>query len=53
MILHGLTAATLPGGQGVIFFRASGENGGGAELWRSDGTEAGTYMVKDIRTTGP
>lgn len=22
----------------------------GLELWRSDGTEAGTYMVKDIRT---
>lgn len=24
-----------------------------AELWRSDGTEAGTYLVKDINPTGP
>ncbi len=31
----------------VMYFRASDANNG-AELWRSDGTEIGTYMVKDI-----
>lgn len=30
----------------VIFFADSGDTG--TELWRSDGTEAGTYMLKDI-----
>jgi ELWxxDGT repeat protein len=30
----------------LIFFRATGS--GGAELWRSDGTDAGTFRVKDI-----
>jgi ELWxxDGT repeat protein len=33
---------------GIAYFAANdGMNGN--ELWRSDGTEAGTYMVKDIR----
>ena len=33
---------------GVLYFTA-GDAAGGAELWRSDGTEAGTVLVKDIR----
>ena len=36
---------------GLFFFRG-GTNAAGYELWRSNGTEAGTYMVKDI-DTGP
>lgn len=35
----------------VYFFAADGQYGNtnkGFELWRSDGTDAGTYMVKDI-----
>ena len=31
----------------ILYFRAS-DNLHGAEIWRSDGTEEGTYMVKDI-----
>ena len=42
-----------PGGavevNGTLFFRAS--NGiNGYELWKSDGTDAGTVLVKDIRS---
>ena len=37
---------------GVLFFTADdGVNGN--ELWRSDGTEAGTFMVKDIHPGQP
>jgi uncharacterized repeat protein (TIGR01451 family) len=32
---------------GTLFFRAN-EPAGGYELWKSDGTEAGTVLVKDI-----
>ena len=32
---------------GTLFFRAQDETNGN-ELWKSDGTEAGTVMVKDI-----
>jgi ELWxxDGT repeat protein len=32
---------------GVLYFQASSKNKG-TELWRSDGSAAGTYMVKDI-----
>jgi ELWxxDGT repeat protein len=34
---------------GTLFFRAS-DGINGTELWKSDGTEAGTIMVKDINT---
>ena len=33
---------------GVFFFDAIGSNNVGSELWKSDGTEAGTVLVKDI-----
>ena len=33
--------------QGKLFFAAN-DGVHGDELWRSDGTEAGTYLVKDI-----
>lgn len=33
---------------GILFFRASGSNGG-SELWKSDGTVAGTALVADIQ----
>ncbi|MBD0259313.1 MAG: hypothetical protein ICV83_26640, partial [Cytophagales bacterium] len=37
----------LTGVNGTLFFK--GDNGtGGVELWKSDGTPAGTVMVKDI-----
>ncbi len=31
----------------ILYFRAT-DNVHGSEIWRSDGTEAGTYMIKDI-----
>jgi ELWxxDGT repeat protein len=34
---------------GAVYFRGIGADGGGSELWRSDGTAAGTRRVKDIR----
>lgn len=34
---------------GVVYFGA-GNDSTGAELWRTDGTAAGTYLVKDIYT---
>jgi ELWxxDGT repeat protein len=45
----GDSAAAL---NGVLFFRANDPGVTGEELWRSDGTEAGTYLVKDINTNG-
>lgn len=37
----------LPNVNGIVYF-AGNEATHGSELWRSDGTPAGTYMVKDI-----
>src|SRR5699024_4407850 len=34
---------------GALYFGARGHGTGGQELWRSDGTADGTYLVKDIR----
>lgn len=42
------TTMFTPASDGLFYFPANnGTNG--TELWRSDGTDAGTYMVKDIR----
>ena len=38
---------------GTLFFVATAYDGTGRELWKSDGTETGTVMVKDIIPPGP
>jgi ELWxxDGT repeat protein len=38
---------------GTLFFVAEGNSSPGRELWKSDGTEAGTVMVKDYLTDDP
>jgi ELWxxDGT repeat protein len=44
---EGLPDFELTGANGTLFFR--GDNGtGGVELWKSDGTPAGTVLVRDI-----
>lgn len=40
--------AQLVDGDGTLFFTAN-DGVHGTELWRSDGTESGTWLVKDIR----
>lgn len=36
---------------GIVYFSANdGESNAGLELWRSDGTTEGTWMVKDIKS---
>jgi len=35
---------------GTMFYGANGGNGAGFELWKTDGTPAGTEMVKNIRS---
>ncbi len=42
-------AANLANVNGTLFFRAT-DGTTGTELWKSDGTEAGTVRVKDINT---
>jgi ELWxxDGT repeat protein len=44
----GSNPAQLTDVDGTLYFTAT-DGVHGVELWRSDGTEAGTYMVKDIR----
>jgi ELWxxDGT repeat protein len=51
--IHSITASPRPGEEGVVYFSASDQTDAGSEMWRSDGTEAGTYMVKDIRPATP
>ncbi|MEC8997233.1 MAG: ELWxxDGT repeat protein, partial [Candidatus Thermoplasmatota archaeon] len=45
---NGVVYAQFTGIGDIIYFQADDGNGYGRELWRSDGTEAGTYMVKDV-----
>ncbi|MBK8699374.1 MAG: hypothetical protein IPN29_07430 [Saprospiraceae bacterium] len=35
--------------KGLLYFSGESQSGSGQELWRTDGTEQGTYMVKDIK----
>lgn len=44
-----LTFSTVAVKDNIMYFGAN-DITSGLELWRSDGTEAGTYMLKDIRT---
>jgi ELWxxDGT repeat protein len=37
----------------VLYFAGDGSDGLGLELWRSDGTTSGTWMVKDIHPVPP
>ena len=37
---------------GILYFGANDQATAGLELWRSDGTTAGTYLVKDIKPNG-
>jgi trimeric autotransporter adhesin len=36
---------------GIIYFSAAGNTADGSELWRSDGTAAGTTLIKNINPT--
>jgi ELWxxDGT repeat protein len=47
---HNLVASSGPDGDWVYFNASDGVHG--SELWRSDGTAAGTAMVIDIHPTG-
>src|SRR5262245_48921167 len=48
---NGSYVSELTDVDGTLFFSAR-DGSHGAQLWKSDGTEAGTVMVKDIRSTG-
>ena len=43
----GSSATQLINNNGVVFFRATNVTNG-FELWKSDGTDAGTVMVKEL-----
>lgn len=51
-LVTGTFTTRLAGAGGLVFFAAS-TAGAGVELWRSDGTEAGTIMLKDIQAGSP
>ncbi len=38
--------------KGEVFFAAAGSAAASRELWKTDGTEAGTVLVKDLNTAG-
>ena len=42
------TTPSFPVLKGEVYFSADGGDGAGAELWRTDGTAAGTVRVSDI-----
>src|SRR5205085_5229185 len=42
----------LTNAQGCVFFRAN-DGSAGYELWQTDGTAAGTFLVKDINPGTP
>ncbi len=51
---HGFAPSSdniVPSGTGLVYFQGN-DGVHSYELWRSDGTEAGTFMVKDINPTG-
>jgi ELWxxDGT repeat protein len=48
--VHGFSyCRSLTNVAGTLFMAADVGNGSGNELWKSDGTDAGTVLVKDIR----
>ncbi len=52
-VSNGATPNNLTNVNGILYFTAYDENYAyGEELWRSDGTAEGTFMVKDINPGG-
>jgi ELWxxDGT repeat protein len=49
-VMAGIWPANLTAMGSLLFFQ--GQNSHGSELWKSDGTQLGTGMVKDINPTG-
>ena len=49
VVRYGVQPWDIAAAGGMAFFRGCADDGlTGCELWRSDGTEAGTVLVKDI-----